>query len=212
MRSQGVVYLRTYMADRKFTQIAFSFDEMEHPVAIPPSEPAVSVPETAPNPVNVGVRIKALKEAVKPEAPPAIPEPPFPPAKQKSTRGRKSLKNADAEAALISIPEDEILFKKQYYSIGEVAAMFGVNTSQIRFWANEFEMVQPRKNRKGDRHFRPTDIKNLLLIHELLRRKKLTIEGAKEFLKNNKKAQEKLALVQSLRKIRSLFLEFKASL
>lgn len=212
MRSQGVVYLRTFMADRKFTQIAFSFDEMEHPVAIPPSEPAVPVPETAPNPVNVGVRIKALKEAVKPEAPPAIPEPPFPPAKQKSTRGRKSLKNADAEAALISIPEDEILFKKQYYSIGEVAAMFGVNTSQIRFWANEFEMVQPRKNRKGDRHFRPTDIKNLLLIHELLRRKKLTIEGAKEFLKNNKKAQEKLALVQSLRKIRSLFLEFKASL
>lgn len=202
------------MADRKFTQIAFSFDEIEPAEAsTAPQEPVAPAPApvTEAAPVNVGIRIKAFKEAVKPDAPKAVPTE-LPVSKPKSTRGRKSLKNADAEAALINIPEDEVLFERQYYSIGEVAGMFGVNTSLIRYWANEFDMVQPRKNRKGDRHFRPTDIKNLLLIHELLRRKKLTIEGAKEFLKNNKKSQEKLALIQSLRKIRSLFLELKASL
>lgn len=196
------------MADRKFTQIAFSFEEMPTPETPATQAPAEPVKPSAP--VNVGFRVKALKEAVAPEPPTA--KAPEAPSKPKSTRGRKSLKNADAEAALINIPEDEILFERQYYSIGEVAGMFGVNTSLIRYWANEFDMVQPRKNRKGDRHFRPADIKNLLLIHELLRRKKLTIEGAKEFLKNSKKAQEKLALIQSLRKIRSLFLELKASL
>lgn len=130
----------------------------------------------------------------------------------KSTRGRKPLKSIETEAALVKVPEDEILFQKQYYSIGEVAEMFNVNTSLIRFWENEFDILQPRKNRKGDRHFRPVDIKNLLLIHDLLRRRKLTIEGAKDFLKKNKKAQERFEMIDSLRKIRNFFLEVKASL
>jgi DNA-binding transcriptional MerR regulator len=157
--------------------------------------------------VNVGVRIKALKEA----ATPLVAEPAIV-VRTKSTRGRKPLKTIEAGADLIDIPADEILFQRQYYAIGEVADMFQVNTSLIRFWANEFDILQPRKNRKGDRHFRPIDIKNLLLIHDLLRRRKLTIEGAKDFLKKNKKAQERFELIESLRKIKNFLLEIKASL
>lgn len=130
----------------------------------------------------------------------------------KSTRGRKSLKNIDAGADLIRIPPDEQLFQKQYYTIGEVAEMFNVNQSLLRFWETEFDIIQPRKNRKGDRHFRPIDIKNLLLIHDLLRRRKLTIEGAKDFLKKNKKSQERFGMIQSLQKLKSFLLEVKASL
>ncbi|MBC7851778.1 MAG: MerR family transcriptional regulator [Chitinophagaceae bacterium] len=160
--------------------------------------------------VNVAVRLKALKEAIVPSPEPA--SIPLVSVRTKSTRGRKPLKSIESEADLINIPADEILFQRQYYSIGEVAEMFKVNTSLIRFWANEFDILQPRKNRKGDRHFRPVDIKNILLIHELLRRRKLTIEGAKDFLKKNKKAQERFELIESLRKMRNFFLEIKASL
>jgi DNA-binding transcriptional MerR regulator len=130
----------------------------------------------------------------------------------KSTRGRKSLKTIDEGAGLINIPPDEQLFQKQYYSIGEVADMFHVNQSLLRFWESEFDIIQPRKNRKGDRHFRPVDIKNLLLIHDLLRRRKLTIEGAKDFLKKNKRSPERFAMIQSLQKIKGFLLEIKATL
>jgi DNA-binding transcriptional MerR regulator len=127
-------------------------------------------------------------------------------------RGRKSLKEIALSAGLIQVPEDEILFKKQYYAIGEVAGMFRENQSLIRYWETEFDILQPRKNRKGDRFFRPVDIKNLVMIYDLLRRRKFTIEGAKEYLKNNKKAEEKFAVMQSLEKIKGFLLELKASL
>lgn len=112
----------------------------------------------------------------------------------------------------MNIPEDSTLFKRQYYSIGEVAGMFGVNQSLLRFWENEFDLIQPRKNRKGDRHFRPVDIKNLELIYDLLRRRKLTIEGAKDFLKKNKSARERFEMIQSLQQIKGFMLEIKANL
>lgn len=127
-------------------------------------------------------------------------------------RGRRSLKEVALSADLIQVPEDEILFQKQYYSIGEVAAMFRENQSLIRYWETEFDILQPRKNRKGDRHFRPVDIKNLVMIYDLLRRRKFTIEGAKDYLKKNKKAEEKFALIESLQKIKGFLLELKASL
>ena len=98
--------------------------------------------------------------------------------KRRSPRGRLSLKEVHLNADLIQIPPDEILFKKQYYSIGEVATMFGENQSLIRYWETEFDILQPKKNRKGDRFFRPVDVKNLVLIYDLLRRRKFTIEGA----------------------------------
>jgi len=127
-------------------------------------------------------------------------------------RGRKSLKDIGLAADLIQVPEDEILFKKQYYSIGEVATMFRENQSLIRYWETEFDILQPRKNRKGDRFFRPVDIKNLVLIYDLLRRRKFTIEGAKDYLKKNKRAEEKFALIQSLEKLKGFLLELKANL
>lgn len=132
--------------------------------------------------------------------------------KPASTRGRRSLKDIGLNADLIQIPEDEILFQKQYYSIGEVAVMFRENQSLIRYWETEFDILQPRKNRKGDRFFRPVDIKNLVMIYDLLRRRKFTIEGAKDYLKKNKKAEEKFEMIQSLQKIKSFLLDLKASL
>jgi DNA-binding transcriptional MerR regulator len=132
--------------------------------------------------------------------------------KPKSTRGRKSLKDYNAVPDAISIPEDEILFQKQYYSIGDVSAMFKENNSLIRYWENEFDILKPKKNKKGDRYFRPEDVKNLKMIYHLLRERKYTIEGAKEFLKNNKSAGEKHEMIESLQKIKSFLLELKSNL
>ena len=132
--------------------------------------------------------------------------------KPKSTRGRKSLKQLSVEAHIIHIPEDDILFQKLYYSIGDVAAMFNENTSLIRYWENEFAILKPKKNKKGDRFFRPEDIKNLKMIYHLLRERKYTIEGAKEFLKNNKAAGEKHEMIESLKKVKSFLIELKSNL
>jgi DNA-binding transcriptional MerR regulator len=186
---------------RNYSQITFDFTEIPVAQGMTP---------------GVGARVKTMKpvvetvQTVQEEAPVEVQEAPLP--IKKSTRGRKSLKALDAEADLVSIPADEILFQRQYYSIGEVAEMFRVNQSLLRFWENEFDIIQPRKNRKGDRHFRPIDIKNLELIYDLLRRRKLTIEGAKNFLKKNKKAKENFELIQSLQAVKGYLLEIKASL
>jgi DNA-binding transcriptional MerR regulator len=128
----------------------------------------------------------------------------------KSKRGRKSLKQVSAEADLIEIPADEVLFSKQYYTMGEVSEMFRVNQSLLRFWETEFDILQPRKNKKGDRYFRPVDIKNLHLIYHLLRQRKYTIEGAKEFLKKNKKGEERFETIQRLQEIKAFLQEWKA--
>lgn len=136
-----------------------------------------------------------------------------PPPPKKGKRGRKSMKEMEAEYAMISIPDDEVLFRKQYYSIGEVAEMFNLNASLLRYWETEFDILKPRKNRKGDRHFRPEDIKNLSLIHHLLRQRKYTIEGAKDYLKKNKaKAHQSFGLIQRLEKLKKFLLELKAGL
>jgi DNA-binding transcriptional MerR regulator len=152
--------------------------------------------------------VAVLKEPRKIE----IPKEKKSPDLQTGKRGRRSLKDIAMQTASIDVPEDEILFKKQYYSIGEVATMFRENQSLIRYWETEFDILQPRKNRKGDRFFRPVDIKNLVLIYDLLRRRKFTIEGAKDYLKNSKKAEEKFAMIQSLEKIKGFLLELKANL
>ena len=128
-------------------------------------------------------------------------------------RGRKSHKDIEASADLINIPDDDTLNKKLYYGITEVAGWFNVNVSQIRFWENEFDILQPRKTKKGDRLFRVVDIKNLELIYHLIRQRKFSIEGAKTYLKNNKQAADtNFKVVQSLTKFRSFLLELKANL
>ncbi len=133
--------------------------------------------------------------------------------KTEQKRGRKSFKEIDATVDLIDVPNDETLQKKLYYSISEVAFWFKVNTSLLRYWENEFDILQPRKTRKGDRLFRVEDIKNLQLIYFLLRQRKFSIEGAKSYLKNNKgKIDSETQLVQTLTGFKSFLLELKSSL
>jgi DNA-binding transcriptional MerR regulator len=118
----------------------------------------------------------------------------------------------DLVVDLVEVPDDEILFQKRYYSIGAVSAMFKVNVSLIRFWENEFDILKPKKNGKGDRLFRPEDVKNLQLIYHLLREKKYTIEGARDFLKKNKKNSETFVVIESLKKTKAFLLQLKANL
>lgn len=132
--------------------------------------------------------------------------------KPKSTRGRKSIKANEATVDLVEIPDDEELFKKSYYSIGIVADMFKVNVSLLRYWENEFNVLKPKKNGKGNRLFRPEDIKNLQLIHHLIRERKYTIEGAKDFIKKGKKINESFELIQSLKRVKGFLLELKANI
>lgn len=131
--------------------------------------------------------------------------------KKKSTRGRKSIKEMEEGLHNVQVPEDEQLFQKQYYSIGEVGAMFGVNGSLLRYWEKEFDF-DLRKNKKGDRFFTPADIKTLQLIYDLVRRRKFTMQGAKDFMKKNKQVDEKYAMIQSLQRMRTFLMELKASL
>ena len=159
---------------------------------------SVSVPEVKISPIEEPIAIIAVKKKEEPAKP--------------KTRGRKSIKEMSMEADLPEIPEDEVLYSKQYYGIGEVASMFKVNTSLLRYWESEFDILKPRKNGKGDRFFRPDDIKNLQIIHHLLRQKKFTIEGAKEYLKNNKKSKEKFEMIKQLEQLKRFLLEMKAGL
>jgi DNA-binding transcriptional MerR regulator len=131
---------------------------------------------------------------------------------KKSSRGRMKLSDMAATVEKIDIPDDEELFSKRYYSIGSVSEMFQVNHSLLRFWENEFDILKPKKNGKGDRFFRPEDIKNLKLIHNLLRERKFTIEGAKDFLKKNKNADKKFETIESLKNLRVFLHELKAGL
>lgn len=145
---------------------------------------------------------------------------PFPPTSASKTggvigpkagRGRRSLKEAESDAENVQVPEDEILFRKQYYPIGEVATMFGVNISLLRHWEGEFGMAL-RKNKKGDRFFRPVEIKLLQLIYDLLRRRKFTIEGAKEHIKGVKTVDRRYEMIQSLQQLKTFLHEIKAHL
>jgi DNA-binding transcriptional MerR regulator len=162
---------------------------------------------------NIGVKIKSVSiEHTEPIA--EVETTPLTETeKQIGKRGRKSFKEMDAELDLTEVPDDEVLFSKQYYSISQVAQWFKVNNSLIRYWENEFDVLKPRKNRKGDRLFRPEDVKNLQLIYHLLRQRKFTIEGAKDYLKAHKaKADVNMQLVQSLTKFKSFLLELRANL
>ncbi|MFI8377221.1 MULTISPECIES: MerR family transcriptional regulator [Leeuwenhoekiella] len=107
----------------------------------------------------------------------------------------------------IQLPE------KLYYSIGEVADAFDVNTSLIRFWEKEFDVLKPKKNAKGNRKFTPTDIKNLELIYHLVKERGFTLEGAKTHLKENKQQTlNKFDLIRKLENIKAQLQELKDQL
>lgn len=112
----------------------------------------------------------------------------------------------------LNIPPDDILFKRQYYTMRETAGMFGISHSMLRYWENEFDVLQPRKNKKGDRYFRPVDIKNLQLIYHLLKVRKFTIDGAREYLRQHNKALDTFELIQKLEKVKLFLQELKVHL
>ena len=102
---------------------------------------------------------------------------------------------------------------KLYYSIGEVAEMFDVNTSLIRYWEKEFKTIHPKKNRKGNRMFTPKDIESLQMIYHLLKERGYTIEGAKKKLRENKEETLRTSeLVQKLQYVKSELEKIKSQL
>lgn len=103
--------------------------------------------------------------------------------------------------------------EKRYYNIGEVAEAFSVNTSLIRFWEKEFDVLQPKKNAKGNRKFTPADIKNLELIYHLVKERGFTLEGAKIHLKENKqKTFDRFEIIRKLETVKSELLKIKNQL
>ena len=93
---------------------------------------------------------------------------------------------------------------KLYYSIGEVAKMFEVNNSLIRFWEKEFSIIKPKKNKKGNRYFTSKDIENFKIIFHLVKERGYTLSGAKKKLRENKEDTVKnVEIVSQLQAIRS---------
>ncbi len=102
---------------------------------------------------------------------------------------------------------------KIYYTIGEVARMFHVNTSLIRFWETEFELIRPHKNKKGNRLFTQRDVDNFHTIYYLVKEKGYTLKGAKEKMKQNQGQVEKdVEIIKTLEKLRGFLLEIRKKL
>ena len=102
---------------------------------------------------------------------------------------------------------------KLFYSISEVAKMFDVNASLIRFWEKEFDILKPKKNKKGNRLFTKEDVSNLRIIYHLVKEKGFTLEGAKQKLKDDKKGVEtNTELIDSLNKVKGFLLDLKSQL
>lgn len=100
-----------------------------------------------------------------------------------------------------------------YYSIGEVAKMFDVNTSLIRYWENEFDIIKPKKNKKGNRLFTVNDIENLKIIYHLVKERGFTLDGAKKKLRENKAdVINEQEIITHLENIKSFLLDLKEKL
>jgi DNA-binding transcriptional MerR regulator len=100
--------------------------------------------------------------------------------------------------------------EKIYFSIGEVAQLFDVNASLIRFWEKEFDILKPQKNKKGNRLFTKKDIENLKLIYHLVKERGYTLQGAKDKLKDNREEiLDKVELINSLNRIKGFLLDLK---
>jgi len=108
------------------------------------------------------------------------------------------------------LPYKEKNIEKLYYTIGEVAALFKVTTSLIRFWENEFELLAPKKNKKGNRQYTQEDIDNLRLVYSLVKEKGYTLQGAKEILKTERtKVKSSNEMQDSLQKVRDFLVDLK---
>ena len=111
------------------------------------------------------------------------------------------------------MPYKEKTIEKKYYTIGEVAERFDVATSLIRFWEGEFDIIKPKKNRKGNRQFTKEDIENVKLIYHLVKEKGFTLQGAKDMLKNDSnEVRDKMEILDSLKRIRIFLSEIKENI
>ena len=103
--------------------------------------------------------------------------------------------------------------EKLYYSISEVAELFNVNTSLIRFWEKEFDVLNPKKNKKGNRLFTRDDLDNLRLIYHLVKVKGFTLEGARKKLQSNRAVINKeIVLEESLESIKAFLVKLRNQL
>ena len=103
--------------------------------------------------------------------------------------------------------------EKVYFAIGEVAEMLQVNTSLLRYWEKEFDILKPRKTAKGDRLFTKVDIENIRLIYHLVREKGYTLDGANQQLKSKfDETQKKFKMIEKLKNIRAFLVELKEQL
>ena len=109
------------------------------------------------------------------------------------------------------MPYREPKIEKIFYTIGEVADMFGENTSLIRFWANKFDkIIKPRKNKKGNRLFSSDDIETFKIIYHLVKEKGMTLAGACKRIEDNRNGENKnLKIIESLNEIKATLLEVK---
>lgn len=108
------------------------------------------------------------------------------------------------------MPFKEKTIEKLYYSISEVAEMFGVNNSLIRFWEKEFDIIKPKKNKKGNRMFTKEDIENFRVIYHLVKERGFTLHGAQQKLKENKSdTVNKVEVIHRLGKVKDFLLDLK---
>lgn len=111
------------------------------------------------------------------------------------------------------MPYKKPVIKKVYYRIGEVAEMFGVNISLIRFWENEFDIIKPFRNKKGNRFFTQSDVDNFHIIYHLVKEQGYTLQGAKEKLKSSyAEVSANHQIVKTLQELKSFLLELKEDL
>lgn len=111
------------------------------------------------------------------------------------------------------MPYKEQKIEKLYYTIGEVAKMFDVNTSLIRFWEKEFDIIKPKRNKKGNRLFTKPDVENFYIIYHLVKERGLTLDGAKKKMKENKDDTiNNFEVIKSLESIKKMLLEVKETL
>ncbi len=111
------------------------------------------------------------------------------------------------------MPYREKEIEKLYYSIGEVSKMFDVNASLIRFWEKEFDIIKPKKNKKGNRLFTKDDVENFRIIFHLVKERGYTLQGAKDKLKDNKNdVADTVEMVKRLENVKAFLLELKKSL
>src|ERR1700750_2726856 len=111
------------------------------------------------------------------------------------------------------MPYKEREITKMYYTMGEVSAMFDVNASMIRFYEKEFDVLKPKKNKKGNRLFTPEDVENLKIIFHLIRDKGYTLNGAKDHLKSNMtETKDSQRVISSLENLKKFLLEVRDQL